>query len=157
MAAIVVRSLGPVRGVWRDAAEMYLQRLHSRLPVTWEEGAEVRVRPSAGSAAEEAVREREAERLLRGVAPGSGVVALDAQGRLTDSAGFSELLAAWRDAARTTYLLIGGHLGLAQSLRSRCALLSLSPLTFSHQMVPAILFEQLYRAQTILDGLPYHR
>lgn len=157
MAAIVVRSLGPVRGVWREAAQMYLKRLRSRLPLSWEEGEEVSVRPSAAAAEEEAVREREAGRLVRGVVPGAALVALDPRGRLLDSEGFSLLLAGWREAPRPTYLLIGGHLGLAQTLRARCDLLSLSRLTFAHPMVPAILFEQMYRAQSILDGLPYHR
>lgn len=157
MASIVVRSLGPVRGAWRDAADTYLQRLRPRLPIVWEEGEEVHIRPSAGAADELAAREREAERLLRGVPMDANLVALDPAGRLMDSEGFARLLSDWRAATRPTYLLVGGHLGLAPGLRSRAELLSLSPLTFSHLMVPAILFEQIYRAHAILDGLPYHR
>ncbi len=157
MGKIVVRSLGPVRGVWREAAEEYLVRVRGRLPIAWEEQAEVRAPPRAGPAEEARVREKEAQILLRDLPAGLRPVALDPLGRSLDSEGFAELLQGWRSSGSPTYLLIGGHLGLHESVRARSALLSLSPLTFAHQMVPAILFEQIYRAQTILDGGPYHR
>lgn len=157
VAAIVVRSLGPVRGAWRDAAQIYLQRLRTRLPFTWEEFEEISVRPDADRAQELSTMEREAERLLRSVPPNARLVALDPRGRAMDSEGFSRMLAEWQAASRPTYLLVGGHLGLSPALREKCELLSLSQLTFSHQMVPAILFEQIYRGLSILDGSPYHR
>ncbi len=152
-----MRSLGPVRGAWRDAAEEYLLRLRGRLPITWEEQAEVHAQPKAGAAEEAKVRSREAERLLRDLPQGAQLWALDPRGRSVTSEEFSEVLSAWRASTDAVCLLIGGHLGLDDALRSRAQLLSLSRLTFSHQMVPAILFEQIYRAQTILDGGPYHR
>jgi 23S rRNA (pseudouridine1915-N3)-methyltransferase len=157
MARIIVRSLGPVRGACREAAVEYLQRLQPRLPIAWEELGEVRSPPRASAADEEKVREREAERLLRGVAAQIQPWALDAGGKALDSEAFAELLRAWRESEGPTYLLVGGHLGLHERVKARSQLLSLSRLTFSHQMVPAILFEQIYRAQSILDGGPYHR
>ena len=157
MGKIIVRSLGPVRGPWREAAEEYLVRLRGRLPIAWEEFEEVHSPPKASGADELRVREREAERLLRDLPQGVGPWALDAGGRTLTSEEFAQILSDWRASSDSTYLLIGGHLGLHDDVRKRAQLLSLSRLTFSHQMVPAILFEQIYRAQTILDGGPYHR
>ncbi len=157
MGRIIVRSLGPVRGPWREAAEDYLARLRPRLPITWEERSEVHAPPRAGAADEAKVRAKEAERLLRDLPQGAGVWALDAAGKERTSEEFAELLAGWRAGQEATCIVIGGHLGLDPALRASSERLSLSRLTFSHLMVPAILFEQIYRAQTILDGGPYHR
>jgi len=157
MGRIVVRSLGPVRGAWRDAAEQYLGRLKGRLPLLWEERAEVRADPRLGAADEARVRRLEAERLTQGLPPDADLWALDAAGEARDSLGFADLVALWQQASAPQVLLVGGHLGLDPELRRRAHLLSLSRLTFSHQMVPAILFEQVYRAISILDHTPYHR
>jgi len=157
LGRIVVRSLGPVRGPWRDAAETYLERLRGRIPLHWEERAEVRADPRLGQRDEERVKALEAERLVQGLPPDVVLHALDPGGEELDSLGFSRLLADWLQASSPQALLVGGHLGLDAALRRRARLLSLSRLTFSHQMVPAILFEQVYRAVSILDGTPYHR
>ncbi len=157
MGRILVRSLGPVRGPWREAAQPYLQRLQGRLPLHWEEKPELRADPRLGERDEDRVRRQEAERLTQGLPPDAVLWALDPLGEELDSMAFSRMVAGWQQASATQALLIGGHLGLDGELRRRASLLSLSRLTFSHQMVPAILFEQIYRAVSILDGTPYHR
>lgn len=157
MARIVVRSLGPVRGPWREAAQEYLLRLRGHLPLEWEELQEVRAAPKAGAAEERRVRAREASLLLQGLPAAARIFALDAKGEGHSSEEFAQVLAAWRAEQDPVFLLIGGHLGLDDGVLRHAQLLSLSRLTFSHQMVPAILFEQIYRAQTILEGGPYHR
>lgn len=157
LGRILVRSLGPVRGPWRDAADQYLQRLQGRLPLHWEEKSEVRADPRLGERDEERVKRQEAERLTQGLPADAVLWALDPVGEEQDSAAFSRTVALWQQASQTQALLIGGHLGLDGELRRQARLLSLSRLTFSHQMVPAILFEQIYRAVSILDGTPYHR
>lgn len=157
MGRILVRSLGPVRGPWREAADQYLQRLQGRLPLHWEERPELRADPRLGERDENRVRRLEAERLTQGLPQDAGLWALDPLGEELDSLAFSRLLALWQQESAAQALVIGGHLGLDGELRHRSRLLSLSRLTFSHQMVPAILFEQIYRAVSILDGTPYHR
>ena len=86
-------------------------------------------------------------------------MALDPAGRTPDSAELAALLTAWEDrGAHTICFLIGGHLGLHHSVLARADLtLSLSRLTFTHELTRLILLEQLYRACTIRAGHNYHK
>jgi 23S rRNA (pseudouridine1915-N3)-methyltransferase len=115
--------------------------------------AEVR---SGGRYSDEHVQEREA-RLLAGKADGRGSsIALDPGGRLLtseDLAGRLERLG----HDRATFV-IGGPLGLHRSVRDGADWCwSLSPLTLPHELARVVVAEQLYRALTILRGLPYHK
>lgn len=103
--------------------------------------------------------EREGELLLACVPPGARVVALDERGKSLDSVAFADQLAAWRDqAVPACAFLIGGADGHAPAVSARADLrLSLGALTWPHMLVRALLAEQLYRAQSIHDGHPYHR
>lgn len=87
------------------------------------------------------------------------VVALSDSGKKADSHEFARLLEQWQTRSNGTItFLIGGPFGLDESLLSRADVaLSLSPLTFSHQLVRLVLLEQLYRAFSILSGSPYHK
>jgi 23S rRNA (pseudouridine1915-N3)-methyltransferase len=87
------------------------------------------------------------------------MVALDEKGTTMDSAAFAARLAAWRDGGRREIaFLIGGPDGLDPRVRSSADLmLSLGTMTWPHLLVRALLVEQLYRAQQILAGHPYHR
>ena len=100
----------------------------------------------------------EAGKLLAAVPEGAAIVALDERGRALASDAFAARLGAWRDAGRDVAFLIGGADGLDPSVRIRADLvLSLGPMTWPHRMVRAMLAEQLFRAQAILTGHPYHR
>ncbi len=105
------------------------------------------------------LKEREGALLLAAVPPGATVVALDERGKPLTSAGFAERLAAWRDGGVAELaFLIGGAEGLAEAVRQRAQLvLSLGAMTWPHLLVRGMLLEQLYRAQQILAGHPYHR
>ena len=89
----------------------------------------------------------------------AAVVLLDARGQNLDSASLAAQLAKWRSNDRpAAVFLIGGADGLAPSLRDKAELrLSFGAATWPHQLVRAMLLEQLYRATTILTGHPYHR
>jgi 23S rRNA (pseudouridine1915-N3)-methyltransferase len=102
------------------------------------------------------VRRRESRALLE-LHDGRGtLVALDPRGRLLTSPELAERLERWA-TPRATFL-VGGPLGLADEiLRDAAVRWSLSPLTFPHELVPALLAEQLYRALCILRGSPYHK
>ena len=107
----------------------------------------------------EELKRREAELLLGAAPKGAHIIALDEAGKALTSAAFAGLLGRWRDAGvREIAFLIGGAEGLDRSVREAAALtLSLGPMTWPHLLVRALLAEQLYRAQSILTGHPYHR
>ena len=109
--------------------------------------------------ADEVVRANDAALLLEQTASANLVVVLDPAGRTPDSEELAALLTGWEDRGlHTLCFLIGGHLGLHQSVLARADLtLSLSRLTFTHEMTRLILLEQLYRACTIRAGLHYHK
>ncbi len=100
-----------------------------------------------------------AARLINACPAGSLRVALDETGMAMSSAQFAARLAGWRDAGRRDIaFLIGGADGLDAAIRESAELvLSLGPMTWPHLLVRGMLAEQLYRAQTILAGHPYHR
>ncbi len=86
------------------------------------------------------------------------VVALDLAGHAPDSAAFASQLAAWCARQAPLYFVIGGADGLdAATLARANATLSLGNLTWPHLLARVLLVEQLYRAQTIRQGHPYHR
>lgn len=107
----------------------------------------------------EKLRRREAELLLGALPAGARIVALDERGTSLSSADFAALLGRWRDEGLADLAFaIGGAEGLDETLRSAAAkVLSLGPMTWPHLLVRALLAEQLYRAQSILTGHPYHR
>jgi 23S rRNA (pseudouridine1915-N3)-methyltransferase len=104
------------------------------------------------------VKRREAEALLAALPQSAFLVALDQGGAAPDSAGFATLLARWHEAGRALCFVIGGAEGLDARVLARADyVLSLGPLTWPHLLVRALLAEQLYRAQSIATGHPYHR
>ena len=102
---------------------------------------------------------REAELILAAVPPGAVLVALDERGRSWSSRELADRLAAWRDrGAATLAFAIGGANGLGPAVIEHAdAVLSLGAMTWPHLMVRSLLLEQVYRAQQILAGHPYHR
>ncbi len=109
-----------------------------------------------GSPAE--IRRREGEALLAALLPGTLAVAMDLGGEAPGSEALAAMLARWQDAGRTLAFLIGGAEGLDPAVLARAeARLSLGPLTWPHFLVRGLLAEQLYRAQMIIQGHPYHR
>lgn len=96
--------------------------------------------------------------LLQQLQPGDHVVLLDENGKAFTSVAFAENLEKLTaSGAKRIVFVIGGPYGFAQEVYDRAdAKMSLSLMTFSHQMVRLIFVEQLYRAFTILKGEPYH-
>jgi 23S rRNA (pseudouridine1915-N3)-methyltransferase len=83
---------------------------------------------------------------------------LDPGGRSLDSAAFAGLIARAEEEAQNLVFLVGGHDGLPPEWKPRAdLLLSISPLTFPHELARAMLAEQIYRAFTTLRGHPYPR
>ena len=103
-------------------------------------------------------KEREAELILKKILPGDYVVLLDDKGREFNSiqfAGYIEGL--FNQSLKNIVFIIGGAYGFSDTVYKRAnGKLSLSKMTFSHQIIRAIFSEQLYRAFTIIHKEPYH-
>jgi 23S rRNA (pseudouridine1915-N3)-methyltransferase len=132
-------------------ARHYAERL--TFPLVVREVEEKRPLPAAE------LKEREGALLLAAVPERATIVALDARGKTLASEAFAERLARWRDAGTANLaFLIGGAEGLSPAVLQKADLvLSLGAMTWPHLLVRGMLLEQLYRAQQILGGHPYHR
>src|ERR1700740_2317707 len=103
------------------------------------------------------MKEREAALLLAHVPPGGVLVALDERGTALGSAGFAERFREWRDAGAVPSFLIGGADVHGGGVRARAdLLLAFGTMTWPHLLARVMLLEQIYRAQQILAGHPYH-
>jgi 23S rRNA (pseudouridine1915-N3)-methyltransferase len=101
---------------------------------------------------------REILKILTGSGPGRDVVLLDENGKQFSSPEFSVFLEKkMLSGLRELIFIIGGPFGFSEEIRKMAgSLLSVSKMTFSHQMVRLLFLEQLYRAFTIIKGEPYH-
>lgn len=109
------------------------------------------------SLSEEQQKEKEGEMILKMVQPSDTVVLLDEHGNEFRSVEFAQWLQKKQNTARRLLFIIGGPYGFADAVYARAnEKISLSRMTFSHQMVRLIFTEQIYRACTIIKGEPYH-
>ena len=133
----------------------YLQRLKRFTPV---ELVEIKVK-KLSARSEKEIKDYESTLLDRRVTPGSYRIALDRSGPQLTSEKFASALMELENRGRQTVsFIIGGPLGLADEQLSKADLiLSLSAMTYTHDMTRLILLEQLYRAYTIKAGNSYHK
>jgi 23S rRNA (pseudouridine1915-N3)-methyltransferase len=155
LAAVGRAKAGPLRDLYQDFADrLNAQGNRGPLgPLTLKEIEERR--PLAPAE----LKRREADLLLAAIPSGARLIALDMRGKNLSSEAFAALLSRWRDeGARDLAFAIGGAEGLDDALRASAVLtLSLGFMTWPHMLVRVMLAEQVYRAQTILTGHPYHR
>lgn len=106
---------------------------------------------------EEQQKQMEGELIMKQLQPSDTVVLMDEHGKELRSIEFAEWLEQKRNTARRLVFVIGGPYGFSNQVYERAnEKLSLSKMTFSHQMVRLIFTEQIYRACTIIRGEPYH-
>lgn len=139
----------------REGIAEYEKRLTRYIPY------EMKVLPDVKNAknlTESLQKEREGEMLLEQFQPGDFVVLLDERGRQYSSMEFSQFLAQkMLGTVKRLVFVVGGPYGFSDGVYKRANdKISLSKMTFSHQMVRMIFAEQIYRAITILKGEPYH-
>ena len=109
------------------------------------------------SLSEEQQKTAEGELILKQIQTSDTVVLLDEHGKELRSVDFARWLSQKQQTARRLVFVIGGPYGFSPEVYARAnEQLSLSLMTFSHQMVRLIFTEQLYRACTIIKGEPYH-
>lgn len=148
---IRILAVGKKHEPWvTEGIARYEQRLKTPFTTSWQL---LRHSSREGGAA----RTEESERLLSKITPDEFVILLDERGKLLDSPAFSAQLLAPLERSQPVVMIIGGAYGVDQSVHQRANLIwSLSKLVFPHQLVRLILAEQLYRAQAIASGSPYH-
>jgi len=106
----------------------------------------------------DALKQREAALILDACPPGARIIALDEGGREATSRDLADRISMAQQDGTDLAFAIGGADGLSKEVLDRAALrLSFGRMTWPHMMVRAMLLEQLYRAQQILAGHPYHR
>jgi len=109
------------------------------------------------SLSEEQQKQAEGELILKQIQPSDTVVLLDEHGKELCSVEYAQWLSQKQQTARRLIFVIGGPYGFSPDVYARAnEKISLSKMTFSHQMVRLIFTEQLYRACTIIKGEPYH-
>ena len=139
----------------REGLETYVSRLSHYVPFFLEEIPELR---NASALSREQIREKEGELILKRLKDTDEVILLDERGREFRSVEWAAFLGEKLSrSSRDLVFVIGGAYGFSEKVYERAASrLSLSKMTFSHQMVRTIFAEQLYRAFTIIKGEPYH-
>jgi 23S rRNA (pseudouridine1915-N3)-methyltransferase len=138
---IRILAVGKVRKVWvLEGIATYLKRLP---------GLQVVELRDAGKA-------KEAEAVLAALQPGEQLVVMAEEGQTFDSPAFAERLEG--SGSERLVFVIGGAEGIDPALKARASWkLSLSPMTFPHELARLLLLEQLYRALSIQQGGPYHK
>ena len=132
----------------------YQQRLSHYIAFQMQVIPELR---NAKSLTEEQQKHTEGDLILRAVAPTADMVLLDEHGTEYRSIEFAQYLQKKMSAGRDVVLVVGGPYGFSEEVYARAnSKISLSRMTFSHQMIRLLFVEQIYRAMTILRGEPYH-
>ncbi len=133
----------------------YLGRLKHYVPVERVEISDIK---NTKKLSLEQIKELEGKDILSKVNPGEQLILLDERGKMHSSVEFSQFIQQkFNQGGHGLVFLIGGAYGFSDDVYKACsAKISLSKMTFSHQMIRMIFFEQVYRAMTILRGEPYH-
>ncbi len=152
---IVVAAVGKLRRrEWKALQEDYLQRLQRYTDVRL-----VEVKDAVGHGYPDVVAmRREGEQLLKASAAARRRILLTSDGKEMSSEGLAAFIQVQMETYDQIAFLIGGPLGFADEVsNSADACLSLSRLTFPHELARIVFLEQLYRAFTILRGHKYHK
>lgn len=142
-----------------DAVKEYAKRLGRYCKLEILEVMDEKIPDGAGKALEEAVKQKEGEKLLSRLRDGAYAIALELEGKKLDSVGFSERLEKLGvNGVSHIVFIIGGSLGLSEEVKKRAdEAVSFSDMTFPHQLMRIILLEQIYRGYRIINREPYHK
>ena len=146
-----VVAIGKKHEAWvSEGIERYQKRLRKPFMLEW-------VYLPHSSREGLSARQDESERILQRLKESDFVVLLDEKGKIINSPALASLLELPLNSSRSVVIIIGGAYGVDQSVHDRADFVwSLSLLVFPHQLVRLLLAEQLYRAQEIAAGNPYH-
>ena len=153
---IALLTVGKTDRDWvKQGLDIYISRLKHYIPFSIVEIPELK---NVSALSKEQIKTREGELILKNIRPADDLILLDERGREYSSVEFAKLL---QDKisyiGKDIVFVIGGAYGFSDEVYARAnSKISLSRMTFSHQMVRAIFAEQIYRAFTIMKGEPYH-
>ena len=153
---ITLLTVGKTDRDWvKQGLDIYVSRLKHYIPFSIVEIPELK---NVSALSTEQIKTKEGELILKNVKPNDDVILLDERGKQYTSVELAKII---QDkisyAGKDIVFIIGGAYGFSDAVYQRAnSKLSLSKMTFSHQMVRAIFAEQIYRAFTIMRGEPYH-
>ncbi len=154
MYSIDIIAVGNLKEVYlKDACKEYTKRLSPYARVSY---IEIKEEPFTNVNEREKIVKREEDRIRKHIKKDSWVVILDADGKEFSSHQFSGILKQKGEQGRRITFVIGGALGFSDEFKKEYEALSLSRLTFPHQLARIVLLEQLYRSMTLLHGKQYH-
>ncbi len=149
---ITVCAVGRLKkGPWHELVDEYIKRLNWSVTI-----AEVEAKPGLSGAA---LKDEEGQLLLKSIPDDSQIISLDERGKETSSLELSQKIEhIQHHGGGKVCFVIGGADGLSDAVKARAdQSISFGRTTWPHMMVRVMLFEQIYRAQQILCGHPYHR
>lgn len=153
---IALLTVGKTDRDWvKQGLDIYISRLKHYIPFNINEIPELK---NVSALSKEQIKTKEGELILKNIKPTDDVILLDEHGKEYSSTEFACLLQnKITYEGRDIVFIIGGAYGFSEAVYRRAnSKISLSRMTFSHQMVRAIFAEQIYRAFTIMKGEPYH-
>ena len=153
---LMLLTVGKTDVKWvKEGLDLYVSRLGHYVPFSLIEIPELK---NMSSFSKEQIKDKEGEAILKLIRASDEVILLDERGKEYSSMGFSGFLEdKMSRSGRDLVFVVGGAYGFSKTVYSRAdGKISLSRMTFSHQMVRTIFAEQLYRAFTIMKGEPYH-
>ena len=139
----------------KQGLDIYVSRLKHYIPFNIVEIPELK---NVSALSKDQIKTREGELILKNIRPTDDVILMDERGREYTSVELAKVIQEKISyVGKDIVFIIGGAYGFSPEVYSRAnSKISLSKMTFSHQMVRAIFAEQLYRAFTIMKGEPYH-
>lgn len=157
---ITIITVGKIKERYlKDAIEEYKKRLGKYCRLEIIEVADEKTPDQASEAAENQIRDREAQRILKYIKDDMYVITLEIKGTMMTSEEFSKKIHELGIRGQSSIaFVIGGSIGLGSDVLERSdAALSFSKMTFPHQLMRVILLEQVYRAYRIIHNEPYHK
>ncbi|MCR5331322.1 MAG: 23S rRNA (pseudouridine(1915)-N(3))-methyltransferase RlmH [Lachnospiraceae bacterium] len=157
---ITVLTVGKIKEKYlRDAIDEYSKRLSRYCRLNVIEVADEKTPDDASDAEEEAVRQKEAQRLLKVLPEAAYVITLEIEGKQLTSPELADKLSKLAvEGSSHIVFVIGGSLGLGKDILKESDMrLSFSKMTFPHQLMRVILLEQIYRSYRIINNEPYHK
>ena len=159
MANITLITVGTLKENYlKDAVNEYKKRLSQYARVDEINIKEERIANEDDASEVRRALEAEGDRIIASIPKGSGKIALCVEGKQYDSPALAKLIGRMADESGKITLIIGSSHGLADKVKRECDVrLSVSALTFPHQLMRVVLEEALYRSFTILAGKKYHK
>lgn len=160
MKTVTVLCVGKLKeAYWRDAVAEYTKRLSAFCKFEIVELDECRLPENPSAAQIEKALDTEGKAILAKIPAGAAVVPLCIEGKTLSSPELSALLQKWAVEGRSkTVFIIGSSFGLSPEVKAAATYrLSMSPMTFPHQLARVMLCEQVYRAMQIEAGGKYHK